>query len=126
MWVGANKYRDAFPCVHSSSHHSPCTLDIRPSFLPSGRAVHSITTYAASSADYSGPFRPVIYPLSVCMWFGASVGRVRAGVLLDGFQAAQRAAVAQLNQTQGDAVLPGDMLRAFTTTVLDFPNDGLR
>lgn len=55
-----------------------------------------------------------------------TVGRVRVGVLLDGFQAAQRAAVAQLNQTQADAVLPGDMLRAFTTTVLDFPNDGLR
>jgi hypothetical protein len=55
-----------------------------------------------------------------------TAGRVRVGALLDGFQAAQRAAVAQLNQTQADVVLPGDMLRAFTTTVLDFPNDGLR
>lgn len=48
-------------------------------------------------------------------------GMVRVQELISGYPAEQRSAVAKLNQTQSKEVMEGDILRAFTATVLDFP-----
>lgn len=48
-------------------------------------------------------------------------GRVRVAELVPGFEAAQRYNVAKLNQTVSKEVCVGDILRACTATVVDYP-----
>mmetsp|Transcript_13349 Transcript_13349/g.18237 ORF Transcript_13349/g.18237 Transcript_13349/m.18237 type:complete len:345 (+) Transcript_13349:167-1201(+) len=50
-----------------------------------------------------------------------SQGRVRVSELVAGKQAEQAAAVAKLTQKIDSVALPGDVLRAFTATILQYP-----
>lgn len=47
-------------------------------------------------------------------------GRLRVAELIDGSWSAQAAAIARLNQKGLEAAAPGDVLRAFTSTVFEF------
>lgn len=84
-----------FPC-HSQPAPTPCVLLLRP--LPQIQHARPIGIVAVPDTD----------------------GRLRVAELIDGSWSAQAAAIARLNQKGLEAAAPGDVLRAFTSTVFEF------